>query len=658
MAAAVAVVTSSFGRWAVLLMSVQRWLRCTASRRLTACVCICLLVTAALWLRCDDVIRPSTDSLLTHAQFSSRNIVAVADGEYSPDDISNDAPVGDVDEDGTEHDVAWQSNHNKTPLRSVGLSVGFHPVECVINGDYSIHCQQDENGEVYLPFTFIRKYFEVYGKMADTKDQFHWQHSYSRVYAPEQKYSPDGVFMSFDHYHVEVRERVKCISAIEGVPVSTQWGPRGYFYPTQIAQYGLSHYSKYIKAGGKELVRNTEIIENGEQGNVDKWTANGVGNVQNVFDSEVQSHVIEFHSSDVHSARADVRLLLTDTEPGKFFLSLDVRFITNGSITVVVETSYRRTLRLHYVCSDNLLSTVGEDIIYGIGVNRTKWGWTFGRDLTIDVQKGILQKYLGRKKRPPRVVLRRVTTIELRGIGRIDNITLAQDAHLLQFFYAADWLERRQDDRGGWPIAVVRSLADGRLTLAPGWYSAMAQGHAMSVLVRAHARTGRAEYMNAAVRALSLFEVSASEGGIVARFMDRHVWYEEYPTSPPCFVLNGFMYALVGLYDVALTAPPGDGRDTAARLFTVGMQSLRALLPLFDTGSGSVYDLRHLTLGGTASPNRARWDYHATHINQILLLATLLRDGTVWSNETAAVELEAIAQRWMGYMRGKLAAHN
>jgi len=28
--------------------------------------------------------------------------------------------------------------------------------------------------------------------------------------------------------------------------MSSQWNSDGYYYPTQIAQYGLSHYSKYI----------------------------------------------------------------------------------------------------------------------------------------------------------------------------------------------------------------------------------------------------------------------------------------------------------------------------------------------------------------------------------------------------------------------------
>jgi heparosan-N-sulfate-glucuronate 5-epimerase len=52
--------------------------------------------------------------------------------------------------------------------------------------------------------------------MANDGSRFMWQHSYSRVYPVEETYSEYGVFMSFDHYNVEVRERVKCISGIEG----------------------------------------------------------------------------------------------------------------------------------------------------------------------------------------------------------------------------------------------------------------------------------------------------------------------------------------------------------------------------------------------------------------------------------------------------------
>ena len=81
-------------------------------------------------------------------------------------------------------------------------------------------------------------------------------------------------------------------------------------------------------------------------------------------------------------------------------------------------------------------------------------------------------------------------------------------------------------------------------------------------------------------------------------------------------------------------------------LFEQGMVSLKNLLLLFDTGSGTSYDLRHFTLG--IAPNLARWDYHATHVNQLLLLATIDKDPL----------LDVTAKRWIGYMSGKRAAHN
>ena len=45
------------------------------------------------------------------------------------------------------------------------------------------------------------------------------------------------------------------MSAADGVPVSTQWDPEGYYYPTQIAQYSLSHYSAWVK---KESLKNKQ----------------------------------------------------------------------------------------------------------------------------------------------------------------------------------------------------------------------------------------------------------------------------------------------------------------------------------------------------------------------------------------------------------------
>ncbi len=52
----------------------------------------------------------------------------------------------------------------KVDLHSSGIR--YQEIECMINGDYTIHGRR-EGQEVYLPFTFLEKYFEVYGKIAE-----------------------------------------------------------------------------------------------------------------------------------------------------------------------------------------------------------------------------------------------------------------------------------------------------------------------------------------------------------------------------------------------------------------------------------------------------------------------------------------------------------
>ena len=349
-------------------------------------------------------------------------------------------------------------------------------------------------------------------------------------------------------------------------------------------------------------------------------------------------------SESLSSSEVSLRLS-GDTSPN-FFLSLDIRFTSNGSIGVVlsVDGKPQRTFTIFYICSDVMISVKGNEIYYGIGT-RTKWT-SITRDIQTDFLKGVAHKYTKNKKKAARLMLHRILRIDFYGSGYVDNVVLATSHHLAQFYYAADWLVSHQDKHGGWPIAVTRKLADGQLELPPGWYSAMAQGQSISVLVRAYLRTKRREYLDAALRSTAIFNIPSSLGGVRAMFVDRFPWYEEYPTTPSCFVLNGFIYSLIGLYDLKTVVSSGEALE-ATKLYDEGIVSLKAMLPLFDTGSGSVYDLRHFTLSGTA-PNLARWDYHATHVNQLLLLSNIDPDPL----------FRSIGQRWIGYMKGKRAPHN
>lgn len=110
---------------------------------------------------------------------------------------------------------------------------------------------------------------------------------------------------------------------------------------------------------------------------------------------------------------------------------------------------------------------------------------------------------------------------------------------------------------------MERAIADRKLVLPAGWHSAMAQvshpprfpsnssplqGHGLSLLSRAYLHTKDVGYLSACQAALPLFEKEAPVGGIVNHLFG-HPWYEEYPTTPGSYVLNGFMYSLIGLHD-------------------------------------------------------------------------------------------------------------
>ncbi|NXN87798.1 GLCE epimerase, partial [Bombycilla garrulus] len=521
----------------------------------------------------------------------------------------------------------------------------YEEIDCVINEEQTVKGRR-EGSEVFLPFSWVEKYFQVYGRIAqsDGAERFEFSHSYSKVYAQRAPYRPDGVFMSFEGYNVELRDRVKCISGVEGVPVSTQWGPQGYFYPIQIAQYGLSHYSKNLT----EKAPHVEVYETGGDGigigssgnnnGNGEWTVPKGCSLSTVWDESRLSSVKQFSCPEPSEG---VSLELNNARD--FIISFDLKLVGNGSVSVVLETTEKsQPFTVHYASDARLIALRDRHIFYGVGP-RGAWS-TLTRDLLTDLRKGAGLSST-KAVRQTRVLPRRVLRLVAKGRGFLDNVTVSATAHAAAFFAASRWLLRNQDERGGWPIGVTRKLGEGFGPLEPGWYSAMAQGQAMSTLVRAYLLTKEPAFLSAALRATAPFKLPAERGGVKAVFMGRHEWYEEYPTTPSSFVLNGFMYALIGLYDLKETAGEKLGRE-ARLLYERGMESLKALLPLFDTGSGTVYDLRHFTLG--TAPNLARWDYHTTHINQLQLLSSV-DDAPVFRD---------VIRRWKSYLKGGRAKHN
>lgn len=193
-------------------------------------------------------------------------------------------------------------------------------------------------------------------------------------------------------------------------------------------------------------------------------------------------------------------------------------------------------------------------------------------------------------------------------------------APLEAFVTAADALAELQDARGAFPYPFAYPYYLTGETFPPGWVSAMAQGLALSVFERAYVATGEARFRAAGNRALEFLLVPKSEGGPRGTLADLdpllsgYVSFQEYPSTPDTYTLNGHMYTLLGLYDWwQLDDAATDGPSALAhRYFECGLATVELTLPLYDVGGFSAYDLGHVVLGAT--PNLQQW-YHAFHIS-------------------------------------------
>lgn len=205
-----------------------------------------------------------------------------------------------------------------------------------------------------------------------------------------------------------------------------------------------------------------------------------------------------------------------------------------------------------------------------------------------------------------------------------------------RFLAVADWLvaHLEQNVAGLW-VWNHHFNWEYRTCLKAPWFSALAQGQGISLLVRAHRETGSGDYLEAAHRAFVPFLKHVDDGGVAFVDEQGHTWFEEYVVFPPTHILNGFIWASWGVYDYFLAT----GEARAQKLFEQAVRTLTTNLCRYDTGYWSLYEQSGTWLKMLASPY-----YHRLHIVQLQVLYQLTHERIFHS----------YAVRWEDYCRSRL----
>src|SRR6266700_1574093 len=209
------------------------------------------------------------------------------------------------------------------------------------------------------------------------------------------------------------------------------------------------------------------------------------------------------------------------------------------------------------------------------------------------------------------------------------NMYLAtnDEQHRNMFLSQAYWLieheERIGKAAGGWPISFHHPDFHPR----GSWLSASAQGSGISVLMRAYQLTHQEAFLEVINRVVRTFEQDILDGGVTAPTGANGIFFEDMAVYPATHALNGFLFALLGLYDyVALT---GDAQ--IEKLISRSLATMHDILREFDLGFWTYTDLLHQRL---ATPSQ-------------LALQTMLLEAV--ARLSTCNHCSTIVSRWKGY---------
>ncbi|MDZ7370382.1 MAG: D-glucuronyl C5-epimerase family protein [candidate division KSB1 bacterium] len=208
------------------------------------------------------------------------------------------------------------------------------------------------------------------------------------------------------------------------------------------------------------------------------------------------------------------------------------------------------------------------------------------------------------------------------------------DAALQTALRCADWLVANCRPWKNEALAWIYEYGFPLYGPFPPWISAMAQGEAISLLLRCCSVNPKEDYLRVSRAAVRVFLYDYAEGGVAAPLADGTVFFQEYPVEPPVHVLNGGIFALLGVYDYAVFF---DDQEMRALVHHV-VDGLKRRWRDWDLGFWTRYDLYRI-------PRAASPMYQELHARLFDVLGDLFNED----------EFKAAAKRWRRQLRNPAA---
>jgi len=135
-------------------------------------------------------------------------------------------------------------------------------------------------------------------------------------------------------------------------------------------------------------------------------------------------------------------------------------------------------------------------------------------------------------------------------------------------------------------VCWIQNNYNKRYDIQPPWVGAMDQGQALSFYARYYQITKEEHFLNQCKKIAAYFEVDIQDGGFKRIDDNGNLWFEEYPSKEPSYVLNGFVYALYGLIDFYRV----NNDQKIKKIIDQCFITLKESIHLYDSGYWSYYD--------------------------------------------------------------------